>query len=184
MRVQAALVALVLVESAAVSGFAQNVQMQGGIRGVTRRTVMQPAPFVYFNPSQATPAPQPLPVGPVPVAAAPQRPAAPVVYAPRPSAPVVLPDPVKEAARKAETTAKVIEFQIKRAEEGAPSAQYDLAQRYLKGDGVPKDEAEAFRWLAAAAKNGHTVAQARLKDLQGDVPQVAKTEPGDADKAK
>ncbi len=34
----------------------------------------------------------------------------------------------------------------KAAENGDPSAQFDMGYRYETGDGVPKDMAEAIRW--------------------------------------
>jgi TPR repeat protein len=39
------------------------------------------------------------------------------------------------------------------AESGNLNAQFQLAQRYQKGDGVPKDLTEAFKWMQKAAHN-------------------------------
>jgi TPR repeat protein len=39
------------------------------------------------------------------------------------------------------------------AEQGDLSAQFDLAHRYHAGDGVPKDAAEAFKWMEKAAQH-------------------------------
>lgn len=63
------------------------------------------------------------------------------------------------------TKQKVLEFQRKRADEGSASAQFDLATRYLNGDGVEKDEATARSWLRKAAAGGNTQAAKKLKEL-------------------
>jgi TPR repeat protein len=39
------------------------------------------------------------------------------------------------------------------AEQGDLNAQFDLARRYHAGDGVPKDPAEAFKWMEKAAQH-------------------------------
>ena len=46
-----------------------------------------------------------------------------------------------------------------RAEAGDAEQQYRLGMRYLKGDGVEKDEAEAARWFEIAANGGHAISQ-------------------------
>ena len=75
------------------------------------------------------------------------------------------PDPEKVKAAKAEALRKTVEFQKKRAEEGSESAQYELGLRYLKGDGVEKDEAIGRRWLTQSAKNGYSPATRKLEEL-------------------
>jgi len=103
-----------------------------------------------------------------PPPAAPARPASPAVAAPAP--PAVVPtqpaDPQKAKAEKEAAAKRVVEFQKKRAEAGSATAQYDLAMRYLNGDGVEKDLALAKKWLEAAAKNGHTLAPKKLEELK------------------
>lgn len=42
-----------------------------------------------------------------------------------------------------------------RAAHGDAQAQYAMALRYARGDGVPRDAAQAARWFAAAARNGN-----------------------------
>ena len=69
-----------------------------------------------------------------------------------------------------ETTRRVVESQIKRAEGGDPQASYDLAQRYITQDGVLKDYAEAKRLLEQAVKNADSEtlrnkAQAQLDNV-------------------
>lgn len=48
------------------------------------------------------------------------------------------------------------------AQQGHAGAQYNLAQCYQKGKGVPKDDQQAFHWFQLAAANGHKGAQSRL----------------------
>jgi len=50
----------------------------------------------------------------------------------------------------------------KRAENGDPSAQYELAMMNMTGFGVPKNEAEAHRLLERSAGGGNTAAQYEL----------------------
>ena len=43
-----------------------------------------------------------------------------------------------------------------------PQAQYDLAVRYMNGDGVPKSDSEKVKWYWKAAEQGHAGAQAQI----------------------
>lgn len=45
-------------------------------------------------------------------------------------------------------------------------AQFDLAQMYEDGRGVPKDRPEAIKWYHKAAEQGHAVAAFLLKKLE------------------
>ena len=47
----------------------------------------------------------------------------------------------------------IIKAQRQSAESGNLNAQFELARRYQTGDGVPKDLAEAFKWMEKAAHN-------------------------------
>ena len=49
-----------------------------------------------------------------------------------------------------------------RAQAGSAAAQFDLGKRYIDGDGVVSDDAEAVRWFRRAATQGHAGAQHRL----------------------
>jgi TPR repeat protein len=49
-----------------------------------------------------------------------------------------------------------------KAENGDTKAQFDLGLMYAKGIGVPKDSAEAVRWLHKAADQGYVVGQVGL----------------------
>ena len=48
------------------------------------------------------------------------------------------------------------------ATEGDATAQFDLGDRYFKGEGVPQDNGEAIRWFRLAAEQGHAGAQFNL----------------------
>ena len=43
-----------------------------------------------------------------------------------------------------------------------PEKQFKLAKKYLEGEGVPQDNAEAVKWFRKAAEQGHARAQAVL----------------------
>lgn len=73
--------------------------------------------------------------------------------------------PEKTTEEKAVILQRTIQFQKKRAEAGAPSAQYDLGLRYLNGDGVEKNPELAQKWLHSAANNGNMQAVKKLKEL-------------------
>lgn len=68
---------------------------------------------------------------------------------------------------------------VERAESGETAAQYQLAERYLKGDGVPKDEAKAREWFTKTAQGGSTWAAKRLEALNSTnaAPAVSSTPP-------
>ncbi|MGD2082923.1 MAG: hypothetical protein PVF91_08160 [Chromatiales bacterium] len=48
------------------------------------------------------------------------------------------------------------------AEQGDPEGQFALGTLYFKGQGVPRDPAESFRWYLQAAGQGHPSAQFNL----------------------
>ena len=47
----------------------------------------------------------------------------------------------------------------RQAEMGDPAAQYNLGLCYMKGDGVKKDEAEAYKWFRLSAIKGYADAE-------------------------
>ncbi len=51
------------------------------------------------------------------------------------------------------------------AEQGQAEAQMLLAERYFKGEGVPKDDAEVVKWGREAAEQGQAEAQFSLGGL-------------------
>lgn len=51
---------------------------------------------------------------------------------------------------------------VAKAEKGEAVAQLELGGIYLKGEGVPKDVAEAVKWLSKAAEQGNGEAQMKL----------------------
>ena len=120
-------------------------------RQLTRRIVPPPN-----NPPPAAGAPASRP-GPAPPRAVPATNNA-AVPAP--------PAPADAEKAKQENLRKTIEFQKKRAAEGSPSAQYELGLRYLRGDGVDKDETAGMKLLEQSARQDYTLAKKKLEELQ------------------
>ena len=65
-----------------------------------------------------------------------------------------------------QTGERNIDWQKQQAAAGDPRQQFKLGVRYLTGDGVEKDEAQAKILLKKAADQGHSDAAAKLKSLQ------------------
>jgi TPR repeat protein len=124
---------------------------------VTRRTVQSPAPRGYNLPSNSVPIKSVAPVTPGmlvdPKAA-------------RPTTIVIIPQekPITKA-EKAKRDRKTFEFHYTQAEAGRDFAQYEMGLRYLKGDGVAQDLAEARRWFTLAAEQNYTLAIRKLAEL-------------------
>lgn len=53
------------------------------------------------------------------------------------------------------------------ATEGDATAQFELGDRYFKGEGVPQDDGEAVRWFRLAAEQGHAEGQFILSLMYG-----------------
>lgn len=130
-----------LVAAAALVGISAVNGRAQGVRGVTRQTVTLPPTFL---------------LPPAPVAT--QR-----VVIVRIEPPL---DPDKAAEVRSAREARVLEFQRRRAAAGAPTAQYDLGMRYLKGDGVEQNAALARHWLELSAKGGNKQAARTLESLR------------------
>jgi TPR repeat protein len=62
---------------------------------------------------------------------------------------------------------RVVQFYTDMANDGNAGAQYELANFYLEGLGVEKDEAKAKEWLQKAAKQGHQAAIELLENKIG-----------------
>lgn len=62
------------------------------------------------------------------------------------------------------------------AQQGDLNAQIALAVMYDRGDGVPKDPAQSFKWLLRAAQAGHAEAQFLVSDSYKHGQGVAKDE--------
>ncbi|MBI3880609.1 MAG: sel1 repeat family protein [Verrucomicrobia bacterium] len=71
----------------------------------------------------------------------------------------------KEAAmeKMKATQAKVLALQMRQASNGSATFQFDLGARYLKGDGVEKNEDLAREWLEKSAAQGNNQAKALLE---------------------
>ena len=57
----------------------------------------------------------------------------------------------------------------KAAEQGNAQAQFSLGGMYFCGEGVPKDDTEAYVWVAVAAANGHEDAEYILSAAREDL---------------
>ncbi|MGE6362164.1 tetratricopeptide repeat protein [Psychrobacter glacincola] len=57
---------------------------------------------------------------------------------------------------------KAFEFYLQSANQGYPSAQYELSLMYEKGIGVKQDNAKAFEWYLKSANQGNSQAQSNL----------------------
>lgn len=128
-------------------------------RQLTRKVVPQPIPAKTNAPGVAA---QPAPVAPAPPNAIQKRVITQAVVRYLPPPPV---DPEKARASREQAIRKTIEFQKMRAEEGSESAQYELGLRYLKGDGLEKDETLGRKWLTESSKNGYGPATRKLEEL-------------------
>jgi TPR repeat protein len=70
--------------------------------------------------------------------------------------------PQKPPAAQASIASSQIEKLRTAAEKGDAAAQYDLAMRYLKGDGVGSSESDAAAWLLKSSHLGNSSAQLQL----------------------
>ena len=66
--------------------------------------------------------------------------------------------------QKSVATYETASFQenLRKAEQGNAPAQYDIAEDYCLGQGVPQDYREAAKWFRRAADQGHLQAQVNL----------------------
>ena len=53
---------------------------------------------------------------------------------------------------------------FRRAQQGDADAQYNLGVMYDDGEGVPKDEVEAYAWYSLAATNGDELMKEQLNE--------------------
>jgi len=120
-------------------------------RQLTRKIVPPPS---NAPPAKGTPASRPALTPPT------------AVPSPNNAAVPAPPPPADAEKAKQETLRKTIEFQKKRAAEGSPSAQYELGLRYLKGDGVDKDEDAGMKLLEESAKQDYTLAKKKIEELK------------------
>jgi hypothetical protein len=78
--------------------------------------------------------------------------------------PQLIPTSIGTGAVSAPVSADVRALALK-ADQGAPGAELLLGLKYADGDGVPKNDAEAAKWLQRAADKGQALAQYRLGTL-------------------
>src|SRR2546422_535443 len=82
--------------------------------------------------------------------------------------------PSSSKQEAASTTEKGLVELKKEADSGDAVAQYDLGRMYAKGEGVPKDAAEAAEWFRKAATQGNALAQVKLGRMYYDGEGVPK----------
>jgi len=83
-----------------------------------------------------------------------------------PPAHALTPEEQKTAVKKhAEQENKTVQWLFSQATNGSASAETSLGFRYLKGQGVPKDEALGRQWLQKAAADGDAEAASKLATL-------------------
>jgi TPR repeat protein len=70
-----------------------------------------------------------------------------------------------QAEKQVQTDIKAVNWLQTQAADGSASAQCSLGLRYLKGKGVPKDEALGRQWLEKAAAQDNVEAIAKLKEM-------------------
>jgi hypothetical protein len=89
-------------------------------------------------------------------------------FPPVPPLPVTVARPLtpeQEAAKKAETAAKVLAWHQEQANNGSPYAQYQMGLHYLNGEGVEKNTATAREWFLKSARQGNDEAYEKFKNL-------------------
>jgi uncharacterized protein len=65
-------------------------------------------------------------------------------------------------AQQSNNDSKLFEETKAEAEKGDAGAQFNLGVMYHKGDGVPRDDAEAAKWYRKAAEQGNAAAECYL----------------------
>jgi len=70
------------------------------------------------------------------------------------------------AAEPAKAESKEISELRVKAEQGDADAQANLGVRYAIGLGVPKDEAEAYKWMLLAGSQGHEGAKKHITIIE------------------
>jgi len=59
---------------------------------------------------------------------------------------------------------------LKAAQQGVPQAQFNVGIKFLKGEGIGRDEAEGIRWLHRAAAQGYGPARDALQRVERRAP--------------
>lgn len=74
----------------------------------------------------------------------------------------VAPNPEPKPESKPDPKPGTLEWYLQNAEKGDAAAQCELGRRYLSGEGVAEDTAEAMNWYSKAAEQGNADAQLLL----------------------
>ena len=59
------------------------------------------------------------------------------------------------------------------ARRGSSAAQFNIARMYILGEGVPRNNIEAYKWLTIADRSGRPEARAALVGARGGTPESA-----------
>lgn len=75
---------------------------------------------------------------------------------------------------QAEFDAEALGYYRKAADQGSADGQYGVGTMYLAGEGVKRDPAQGYLWLARAADNGHArailaLSAAHVRAARGDI---------------
>lgn len=86
---------------------------------------------------------------------------------------------------KAEDNAAAVEWYRKAAAQGDAAGEYGLGGMYARGEGVAKDDAQAFKLIESAAAKSHVPAMIMMRDIYrlgsiGITPDPAKSAEWDA----
>ena len=81
----------------------------------------------------------------------------------------------KTAPKKADLDAETKAL-IQKTEKGDAGAQLLLGGMYLYGIGVPKDEAEAYKWYLLAGAQGDEQAKKSIADIEKDLTPAQRAE--------
>jgi len=123
--------------------------------------ILPPMPPAEAAPLPAAPAVQAPTAGPEPDSTVLTKPAA-AIPTPAAKPAAVPPSPAPQASGIDRLPSTFSNLLRTAAAKGDPGAEYEIAQRYADGRGVPQNLAEAADWFDRAAKQGLVLAQFRL----------------------
>ena len=84
--------------------------------------------------------------------------------------------PMKAMAGMSPAEVKLFAETKLKAEKGEPKAQYEIGYAFAAGNGVPKDNVEAVKWLLKSANQGNAEAQSLLGSSYTSGPTMDKVE--------
>ena len=84
--------------------------------------------------------------------------------------------PQAMAATPADVARKSFQETKIKAEKGDAAAQFNLGVSYANGQGVPKDEAEAYKWYLLAGAQGDILARLKIPFIEGNITPAQRAE--------